>query len=393
MSDRKVDEIIKAVQAISPLPAEVTRLNELLEDSSTTVDEIAEVISQSPTFSSQTLKITNSSFYGLRGKVTSVSRAVIVLGAAHLRNLAMGFSAFASIENTQSKAADELSLLERHQLWQHSLSTALIARELSLRLRIGDPDLVFTSALLHDFGKLIFMVHFPKEYQQVLEQHQREQVPLHELETACFGIDHAQLGRMICDKWQFPRELADAVSNHHNMAPGQKSFIDLISSADAISLIAGTGFGGSNLISVHCFENLLRSGCPVSLLLELIDTTRRSMVAIDDKFFLPEEAAIISPEDWSDRISIDVRDDAVRVITTLVISVLGLQVLSEGERVVVLDQEPPASNGDQTRYIDISSTKISTRQDDSGWKDSLINLPGLQQMISEVFITPAGVLS
>jgi len=102
-------------------------------------------------------------------------------------------------------------------LWQHSLVVGVISEWLARMLRYSDPEQAYVSGLLHDIGKLLLDQSILSNYPKIVDYIQKYQ--LWQVEERLLGIDHAHVGGLIAEHWNFPTELTDAIRCHH--APSQ----------------------------------------------------------------------------------------------------------------------------------------------------------------------------
>jgi putative nucleotidyltransferase with HDIG domain len=201
------------------------------EDSFASMEEIAATISQDPGMTARVLTLANSAFYGLQAQVSTVSRALTVLGLKELRNLVLvlGMQAMAG----KSPAPEGFDM---RQFWEHQLSTALCARHLAEATGAADPDLLFTSGLLHDFGKLLTALHRPEDWQAIESLRRSEDISYREAEERHWGLEHGLIGALTLNSWDLPPELTEPVNWHHapDLSPDFQSQCGLLCLADAL---------------------------------------------------------------------------------------------------------------------------------------------------------------
>jgi hypothetical protein len=161
-----------------------------------------------PVLTAKVLKAVNSCLYGLKRPVSSLNRAVAVLGLNQLRSLAISLS----LPAMTGRATDSIT----RDYWVSSVSGAILARELATRLRHPAPDDDMVAALLRDLGEMVFHRAFPDTWKQLAERRANclpDQVC--ELERAAFGIDHAEVAAELLARWQFPEDLVGPIRHHH----------------------------------------------------------------------------------------------------------------------------------------------------------------------------------
>lgn len=100
-------------------------------------------------------------------------------------------------------------------LWHHSIGTAVIAQHICNKLPQTKGMSVFTAGLLHDFGKIFLMEHFPELYRRIHLDALKYELPLYEVEEEKCNINHAKIGEIIAAKWNLPRILVLSIAKHH----------------------------------------------------------------------------------------------------------------------------------------------------------------------------------
>jgi putative nucleotidyltransferase with HDIG domain len=118
-------------------------------------------------------------------------------------------------------------------LWQHSIMVSSVAVGLAKHKNLSDTSDIFTSALLHDVGKLA-LGKFVKEHLDVIKEIISTGVPVTVAENMVLETDHAEIGSKILENWSFPSNVVNAVRFHHNpdMLHNKDINIDLLHLAD-----------------------------------------------------------------------------------------------------------------------------------------------------------------
>jgi putative nucleotidyltransferase with HDIG domain len=297
MGANLVDQVIKRVNAVPPLPAAVQRLNEMTGNTEISYEEMADVIATDEVLTTKILRVANSSFYGLSQRVSTISQGVVVLGLQGIRSLSLGVTVF----GFKAGASDACSL-KRDTLWRHSLGVASAARTLASHFQLPNWEEAFVGGMLHDIGKIIFMECFPKEYAAVLQQVLTGSKPLEQLENETFGMDHTALGAELCRRWKMPASLSRMVSMHH-LTPKEKAFTSeqdrmlyAVLIADNITRIAQIGSDG-NPNTDSDFLNVVRvMELSSEQLLEFIQMLPTEVHKVEEFFDLPPEARTATPD-------------------------------------------------------------------------------------------------
>lgn len=206
-----VIRLVRSVDGLVTLPHIFTRINQLLADSNSSMQDIARVVGQDPSFTVRLLRLANSSFYGFSAKIDTVDKAVSVIGTSQIRNLALSMSiakSFAGLPN---------DLVSMDNFWRHSLYCALIARILARRIGKCDSEAVFTAGLLHDIGELLIFSRYPEQAKEVLLRvlDSVDDLPIDEAERQVLGFDHAQVGHALSNHWRLPPLLQECIGCHH----------------------------------------------------------------------------------------------------------------------------------------------------------------------------------
>ncbi len=237
MSNLVTPEVLKArLKDLPSLPAVVAELIASIGNDTVTSDDVATKLSKDLALSAKTLRLANSSFYGMSRQIETIQEAVTILGLRTVRNLVIagGLTGWA-----KPPASVDFNF---HAFWRHAIGTALCGQALAMELDM-DADMGFTAGLLHDIGQMSLTCCFPDEYMQVLLHRRTHDCMLIDAERAVLGTDHAVIGGLIAEQWRFSPVIAEAIAHHHAPAmhhgPG---LVGLAHMADALS--HGLGLSG-----------------------------------------------------------------------------------------------------------------------------------------------------
>ena len=241
----KTRMLLQKVEDLPAIPATVLKILELAKSESSTAGDLAGVISQDPSVSSVMLKLVNSAFYGHFRDISSLKRAVIILGFQTAKTIALGASLFCSQSGARSQ------LLDRSALWSHSLGVATFAKLLAEHAKLPeniDGDTVFIAGLLHDLGKVAFDNILDQEYEDIVATAQAEEEWIRTIEERIIGINHAVAGAIITGKWQLPPAVVGAIKHHHDIdiaLTSQNSLALLVHVADYTCHLDNLGASGN----------------------------------------------------------------------------------------------------------------------------------------------------
>jgi len=211
MSRIALDEIVRRIHDLPSLPAVVAELLAGMDDDDVDLHQLAGKIALDQALTAKTLRLANSSFYGMQSKVTNIQQAMSVLGFHSVRTLVTACGVIGGVPAVPGMRLDFTAF------WRHSIATAVWARALARRLR-QSPDTAFTAGLLHDLGKLVLATRFPAEYAEVENWRQEHGGSVSEAQLQFFGVDDTQTGGALAAHWKFPPAIQDAISQHHRPA-------------------------------------------------------------------------------------------------------------------------------------------------------------------------------
>ena len=204
--------IVRSPRLPTP-PAIALQVLNLVNQPTCDLRELAKVLFCDPGLCGRVLGIVNSSLYASAQKVTSVERALQVLGLKRVRTLVLGLA----LPGMRCVSAPEGWVAS---FWKRSIALAIIVRELSIRLRRPDPETDMVAGLLCDLGCLLLHATYPDDYAVVRERlgggHGSR---LCELEIEVIGVDHAEVGATVLNDWGLPREVSESIRQHHEPTP------------------------------------------------------------------------------------------------------------------------------------------------------------------------------
>lgn len=236
MSKANAEIITKKIKDLPPLPLVVNSLLDLVSDQNVSAKKVADVLSMDQAMTSKVLRLVNSAFYGLPGKVSTISRAVVILGNAAVRNIALAFGAIGVLK----KVGDAET---QGRFWIHALACATAAKALAPKLKYPEDEEAFIAGLLHDIGHLILSTVFQAEYRTV---YSRMGPDFLEREKEMMGATHPEVGNRLLEYWQIPQHLCRVVREHHNVSlatPAEEPLISTVMLADILACIKGCYFG------------------------------------------------------------------------------------------------------------------------------------------------------
>lgn len=254
MNDLKInrESYLKKIKAyIVRMPSLSTTLVKVLEtcnDPLASANDLKRVISLDPVLTGRVLRLINSAYYSLGKPITSLTRAIIMLGVNTVKNLALSFTVLDNLNRKSSCLS-----FSADEFWRHSLGVGVIAKSLAALKGLAPTgqEEYFVAGLLHDLGKLPLYIQFPEEYYRVCQHVKRGQNALFQAEAGFLGVDHGAVGRIIAKKWRLGSTLVESLAYHHNAADSSDEnceFVSTVEMANQLALDFNIGNAGDQFI-------------------------------------------------------------------------------------------------------------------------------------------------
>ena len=211
------------------LPEAVTKIKQLIDDGCASITEVADIINYDPMIAAQILKIANSALYKFPSVITTINKAIQVIGtdAAYDLVLAYGIShAFKELDNEETDFS---------QYWEQAVSCGLLAKYLAQETPVKNPDKLFVCGLLHNIGELAVVKLDPLLAKRCSEFTQ-EQLPL-ALQQQNLGFAYSDISTELLKAWGIPVEIYGPISKQHDaLTPAQSADERVLQLARTLSL-------------------------------------------------------------------------------------------------------------------------------------------------------------
>ena len=237
MTETKIEEIMANVDSFPSMPGAGTKLLSMLKDPDTDASKIEDVLKYDPGLTANILKMTNSAYFGLPQKIGSVKQAFLLLGWKRVTQLVLASSVSAVLD----KPVQGYNF-SPGELWRHSIAVSITAEGLVKELEVSGVGEFFTTALLHDIGKMV-LGGFIKEDLEAIEDITSQGLPFVVAEQMVLGTDHAEIGAKILTNWSFPPEVINAVRWHHDPDSPEEpnSLVDIVYLSNVLCQATGIG--------------------------------------------------------------------------------------------------------------------------------------------------------
>lgn len=206
-------ELVSGAVRLVSLPAIYWDVKRVVDDLDATANDLAGVILTDPATTARVLRLANSAFWGSRGSIWSVPRAVAQLGMTHVHDLVLA-SSVASVFKGVNPSRMDVS-----RFWSGSVFRAVAAAALARECDLLDMERPFVEGLLSDIGHMVLYQHAPKEAMLALERSREQPWMLPQLERELIGCDYAHVGGALTEAWGLPLCFRAAIE--HQDAPGQ----------------------------------------------------------------------------------------------------------------------------------------------------------------------------
>ena len=236
-----VETLDRQMEDLPPLPVVVVQALQVFNDPEFEFERLEAVVGKDQSLVSHVLKIANSPFYGLTGKVSSLKEAFIILGSNTLRNLILGVSIMRQLGDAEG------TVLEQGRLWMHAYGAAMIARRLALEIPHVDEEAAFVAGLLHDIGKAFMNICFTDDVRRIVEHAEANDCLYLDAERQLVAIDHAFVGERLARRWHLSADIATAIGQHHDAGTqASEPLADIVHVADSLCRALGFGYSGDD---------------------------------------------------------------------------------------------------------------------------------------------------
>ncbi len=277
-----LDEIMHSAEQLPPFPNVVQKVMPLLKRMAP-VEDIEAVIRFDPAIAARVIALSRSPFYARRATVHSLRDAIISLGQRQLVQVILAACA-ARFQADNVESYD----LRAGELWEHAVATAIMADRLAEELGHEERLTLYTAGLLHDIGKTILNHRMKDYFDAIFSAVRQERMHFLEAERRVLGIDHQELGAVICRRWRFPERVVAGIGYHHRPSDAgrHRDVASILYAANRMVCAMGIGAGVDGFLNPNedkVFEALRISGPVIDRLMAevftILDETRQFLAS------------------------------------------------------------------------------------------------------------------
>jgi len=234
--------IERLLDAMERLPSQGNVALQVLwmaDDPTTSLTDLARAVEADPVLVARLLHLANSAYYSPRQPITTVERAIMLLGFATVRTIATVVACGLGPGAVPTG------------FWPHASAAATAAQLVAWRFGINSGE-AFATGLLHDLGRGLLYLADPDLYAELGRQllQRRESGPgagawsppadRLQLERSLFGVTHPEAAARVLRAWSFPTSMVEAISHHHAPLDGAATSdaTQLLIAAEAITELA-----------------------------------------------------------------------------------------------------------------------------------------------------------
>jgi HD-like signal output (HDOD) protein len=272
-------QILRKITALPAMPQTVMKARGIMSSDSSSFKELASVLETDQAIASKLLKLSNSAYYGMRGKISSIQHATVVLGLKTLKEIIM-------LAGSSSMLSGKLAGygLDPGDLWQHSLGVAFGAKLIASQKSPELAEDAFVAGLIHDCGKLVLdgpIFERKAQFESIMASGDQNFL---KAEKTVLGFDHPEIAYALCKNWNVPDSLTTAIRYHHTPVRSQGDKMTLIIHlADALAMMSGLGTGIDGMAYEMDSQAMALLGFQEEDLPEIMEKIVESVVKITDQ--------------------------------------------------------------------------------------------------------------
>ena len=242
---------LEEMEELCTISQSITKILEAIDSPETEIEQVADMVKADQTIAMKVMRIANSIEYARGEQTTTLKDAIIRIGLEQLRILVAGIGIVENLEQSESAGP-----LDQQAFWDHALAVAVCSQRIANQCKGINPEVAFTAAILHDVGRVILQQVLPEEYTQVLKTADDLGIGLDLAEKRMLLSDHTTIAQSVLGSWNLPKDLVDAIGNHHcepsklsTMCPKNTQIAAIVELSNRIIHAMGIGSSGNKVLS------------------------------------------------------------------------------------------------------------------------------------------------
>lgn len=199
-----LNEFLIDPNQIPAMPQVIVKALSIIKDEDSGVRQLADIISYDQALSTQVLKLVNSAYYGFSQQITSITKAIGLIGMNQTKNIIITVAMKSMLTTGGGK-----------DLWEHSIKCGVASEQIAKQYKLMNPDEAFILGFLHDIGKIVLAKKSLRLFQKANELANRGLNAI-EAEEIFFKTNHADIGFFLATKWKLSVIIANAIKYHHD---------------------------------------------------------------------------------------------------------------------------------------------------------------------------------
>jgi HD-like signal output (HDOD) protein len=247
--------ILRKMEDLPPMPQIVFKAREIMADPNTGINTLVKLFEMDQSIVTKVLRLGNSAYYGVSGKVATVQHAAVLLGLKILSEV-ITMAGISKIMGRDLKGY----ALDTGDLWRHSLAVGFGAQFLADRVKPSLSNDAFVAGLIHDAGKIVLDEYIFERKDEIETFLADGEHTFFNAERNLLGLDHAEIAGYICKKWIIPESITKAIRWHHHPFHSDANEMALfLHVSDYFAKMSGMGTGINDLtyqMEENAFESM-----------------------------------------------------------------------------------------------------------------------------------------
>jgi len=205
-----IEFLLRRMRHKSDFPAlseSVGAINRITASENQNLSELSNTILKDFSLTNKILRMVNSVHYRQAGggSISTVSRAVVVLGLDAVRSIAITVMLFEHLQNKDN--ADQL----KEEFLRANLA-GVLAKDIGGKSTArGDVEQAFICSMFHNLGRLLSQYYFPEESAEIRRLAQQKNCADDVAALQVLGLSFEDLGVGIAQSWGFPRLIVNSM--------------------------------------------------------------------------------------------------------------------------------------------------------------------------------------